>query len=56
MRKPRLEWFVHATLQAELGEEIDLGRLYYEYRRFVFFLYSSQRTAESQLDTLTELC
>ena len=36
MRKPRIEWFVHATLQAELGEEIDLGRLYYEYRRFVF--------------------
>ena len=52
MRKPRLEWFVHATLQAELGEEIDLGRLYYEYRRFVFSS-TPAKTAESQLDTLT---
>ena len=52
MRKPRLEWFVHATLQAELGEEIDLGRLYYEYRRFVFSS-TPAKTAKSQLDTLT---
>jgi uncharacterized protein DUF262/uncharacterized protein DUF1524 len=51
MRKPRLEWFVHGTLQAELGEEIDLGRLYYEYRRFVFST-NPARTAESQLHTL----
>lgn len=53
LRKPRLEWFVHATLQAELGEEIDLGRLYHEYRRFVS-TSTPPRTAESQLDTLTE--
>ncbi len=52
MWKPRLEWFVHATLQAELGKEIDLGRLYYEYRHFVFSS-TPARTAESQLDTLT---
>ena len=52
MRKPRLEWFVHATLQAELGEEIDLGRLYYEYRRFVFSP-TPPKTAKSQLYTLT---
>ena len=52
MLKPRLEWFVHATLQAELGEEIDLGRLYYEYRRFVFSS-TPAKTAKSQLDTLT---
>ena len=52
MWKPRLEWFVHATLQAELGEEIDLGRLYYEYRRFVFSS-TPPKTAKSQLYTLT---
>lgn len=52
MWKPRLEWFVHATLQAELGKEIDLGRLYYEYRHFVFSS-TPAKTAESQLDTLT---
>ncbi len=34
--KPRLEWFMHSALQAEMHEEIDLGRLYFEYRRFVF--------------------
>ena len=52
MWKPRLEWFVHATLQAELGKEIDLGRLYYEYRHFVFSS-TPAKSAESQLDTLT---
>jgi hypothetical protein len=36
MNKPKLEWFIHSTLQAELREEIDLGRLYFEYRRYVF--------------------
>ena len=50
--KPRLEWFVHATLQAELGEEIDLGRLYYEYRQYVFSV-TPPMTAQSQLETLT---
>ncbi len=34
MKKPRLEWLIHASLQAELHEEIDLSRLYFEYRRF----------------------
>lgn len=34
IKKPRLEWLIHAQLQAELHEEIDLGRLYFEYRRF----------------------
>ncbi|MEZ5459236.1 MAG: DUF262 domain-containing protein [Steroidobacteraceae bacterium] len=32
--KPRLEWLVHAALQAELREDVDLGRLYADYRRF----------------------
>ena len=52
LRKPLLEWFVHVTLQAELGEEIDFGRLYFEYRRFVFS-FTPPKTAESQLNTLT---
>lgn len=32
--KPTLEWFIHAALQAELKEEIELGRLYFEYRKY----------------------
>ena len=34
LKKPRLEWFMQTSLQAELGEEIDVGRLYFGYRRF----------------------
>jgi hypothetical protein len=34
LKKPRLEWFMQTSLQAELGEEIDVGRLYVGYRRF----------------------
>jgi hypothetical protein len=34
LKKPRLEWFMQSSLQAELGEEIDVGRLYFGYRRF----------------------
>jgi len=53
LRKPRLEWFIHAALQAELSEEIDLGRLYFEYRRYVFTGHEP-KTAESQLTTLSK--
>jgi hypothetical protein len=49
MRKPRLEWFIHASLQAERQEEIDLGRLYYEYRQF-----AADAPAEQQLRLLSE--
>ena len=28
MKKPRLEWLIHSSLQAELHEEVDLARLY----------------------------
>lgn len=52
LRKPRLEWFIHAALQAELSEEIDLGRLYFEYRRYVF-IAPEPKTAESQLKVLS---
>jgi hypothetical protein len=34
LKRPRLEWFIQTSLQAELGEEIDVGRLYVGYRRF----------------------
>lgn len=53
MRKPRIEWFLHASLQAELQEEVDLGRLYFEYRRYVFN-ETIPKTAQAQLDTLTK--
>jgi len=52
MRRPRLEWFIHAALQAELSEEIDLGRLYFEYRRYVFS-GREPKTAEDQLNVLS---
>lgn len=32
--KPRMEWFVQTALQAVLGEEVEIGRLYTGYRRF----------------------
>ncbi|HQG65759.1 MAG TPA: DUF262 domain-containing HNH endonuclease family protein [Smithella sp.] len=52
MNKPKLEWFIHSTLQAELREEIDLGRLYFEYRRYVFNDHEA-KTASDQLSMLT---
>lgn len=51
MKKPRLEWLIHATLQAELHEDVDLARIYHEYRRFATS-GSTQRNAEQQLVTL----
>ena len=35
LNRPRLEWFVQSAVQAQTGEEIDIGRLYVSYRRFV---------------------
>jgi hypothetical protein len=35
LNRPRLEWFVQTAVQAQTGEEIDVGRLYAGYRRFV---------------------
>ena len=52
MKKPRLEWLIHTSLQAELHEEIDLGRLYFEYRRFASPA-AGRLGAETQLQTLT---
>jgi hypothetical protein len=49
--KARLEWFFQSALQAELGDSIDIGRLYTDYRKFGM----GQRTpilAERQLQLL----
>jgi uncharacterized protein with ParB-like and HNH nuclease domain len=35
LSRPRLEWFVQTAVQAQTGDEIDIGRLYAGYRRFV---------------------
>jgi hypothetical protein len=51
LKKPRLEWLIHSTLQAELHEDVDLARIYHEYRRFATDA-SHPRTAEQQLVTL----
>jgi len=53
MQKPRIEWFIHSYLQAIMGEEVDLGRLYFEYRRYVF-RGNEPTVAESQLTSLSE--
>ncbi|MGB8683492.1 MAG: DUF262 domain-containing protein [Candidatus Binatus sp.] len=50
--RPRLEWFVHTTLQAKVGEEIEMARLYMGYRRFAFN-QSAAVSADNQLRTLT---
>ena len=34
MTRPRREWFVQSALQAKMGEDIDVGRLYQGYRQF----------------------
>jgi hypothetical protein len=34
LKKPRIEWFVQTALQTEIGDEVDVGRLYVAYRRF----------------------
>lgn len=52
LKKPRLEWLIHSTLQAELHEDVDLARLYNEYRRFATAI-DHPRTAEEQLLTLS---
>lgn len=35
LNRPRLEWFVQSAVQAQTGEEIDVGRLYAGYKRCV---------------------
>jgi hypothetical protein len=52
LKKPRLEWFLQSALQAELADNVDIGKLYADYRKFSM----GQRTpvlAERQLNLLT---
>jgi hypothetical protein len=51
MTKPRMEWLIHATLQAETASEVDLARLYNEYRRYVSTSVPSPK-ADQQVATL----
>jgi len=51
--KPRIEWFIHASLQAEIREDVDLGRLYFEYRQYVFN-GTEPKSAQAQLITLVK--
>jgi len=51
LKRPRLEWFMQTSLQAELGEEIDVGRLYVGYRRFALER-GAPVSASDQLKTL----
>lgn len=51
LNRPRLEWFVQTAVQAETGDEIDVGRLYAGYRRFVDSS-ATLRSADAQLDML----
>ncbi|MBT3799743.1 DUF262 domain-containing protein [Candidatus Falkowbacteria bacterium] len=53
MKKLKIEWFIHAYLQAVMGEEVDLGRLYFEYRRYVFN-GNEPKKAEPQLSSLSD--
>ncbi len=53
LRKPRLEWFVQSALQAETAENVDVGKLYTDYRKFALGK-KIPVTAEVQLRTLTK--
>jgi uncharacterized protein with ParB-like and HNH nuclease domain len=51
LSRPRLEWFLQTTLQAILGDEVEIGRLYAAYRGFAQ-QKDSPRSAEQQLRLL----
>lgn len=53
LKRPRLEWFIQTALQAALGEEVDVGRLYVGYRRFAVGR-KTPVTANDQLRILNE--
>jgi hypothetical protein len=52
LKRPRLEWFMQTALQAELREDIDIGRLYVGYRRFAIGR-ATQFSASEQLRLLS---
>lgn len=49
--KPRLEWLIYTALQAETQSEVDLPRLYADYKSYALGM-GKPRTAEAQLLTL----
>ncbi len=51
LTKPRLEWLVYYSLQAETGDDIDSSKTYHAYQRWVSSA-SSKLSAEVQIDTL----
>ncbi|MDI1238654.1 MAG: DUF262 domain-containing HNH endonuclease family protein [Polaromonas sp.] len=51
LNRPRTEWFVQTVLQAELRDEVDQGRIYAEYQRYV---KATGISAEGQLHLLDE--
>ena len=51
LQKPRIEWFIQTALQATLGDEVEIGRLYVGYRRFALG-GSNSLPAEQQLHFL----
>lgn len=51
INKPRMEWLIHTILQAERQREIDLSRLYNEYRDYVSKESPSHR-ADQQVELL----
>lgn len=51
LNRPRLEWFLQTAVQAQTGDEIDIGRLYAGYRRFVDAT-QGLRAADEQLSML----
>lgn len=53
LKRPRLEWFVQTTLQAELADAVEIGRLYTDYRRYGL-AGRVPLSAENQLRTLTK--
>lgn len=53
LNKPRMEWFVQAALQAALGDEVEIGRLYVAYRRFADGTMKPLKAAE-QLGVLND--
>jgi hypothetical protein len=52
LKKPRLEWFLQSALQAELADNVDIGKLYADYRRFGMG-HKAPIPAERQLQLLT---
>jgi uncharacterized protein with ParB-like and HNH nuclease domain len=51
INKPRMEWLIHTILQVEKQREVDLSRLYNEYRDYISKGLSSHR-ADQQVELL----